>query len=75
MAMAIRPTRKNMNTIKIRLVTSVVGNGFEYPAGTVTDAPEDRAKDLLQAGYAVVEGKPQVEKAERATDKTKVEKR
>lgn len=59
-----------MNTIKIRLVTSVVGDGYEYPAGTVTDAPADRAKDLLQAGHAVIEGKHPVEKAERATEKT-----
>lgn len=54
-------------TIAIRLVTSVVGGDYTYAAGEeVTDCPEERALDLLQAGHAVP---IDTQKSERATAK------
>lgn len=41
-----------MNTIKIKMNRGCVGADFVYAAGGEYDAPEDRARDLIQAGHA-----------------------
>lgn len=41
-------------TIKIIALDSMVGNDFVYGKGGTYDAPEERAKDLVKAGLAVL---------------------
>lgn len=48
--------------MKIKLLVSVVGNDFSYGKGQVVDCSEERAKDLIRGGHAVLLGgvaKPQ----------------
>lgn len=60
-----------MKTIRIKLNDSVSGVDYEYAAGLTVDAPEERAKDLIRAGYATQVGNAaeQREKAIPNTDK------
>lgn len=41
-----------MQTIRIKLNESVVGDDYTYSKGEEVDAPEDRAKSLIKAGHA-----------------------
>ncbi len=63
-----------MATIRIKLSESVSGADYDYPAGLETDAPEDRAKDLIRAGYATQVG-GKAEQREKAIPNDKPEKR
>lgn len=53
-----------MQTIRIKLNESVVGDDYTYAAGEEVHAPEDRAKDLIKSGHAnPVESHAKAEKA------------
>lgn len=52
--------------MKIEILAACVGEGFFYQKGRIVDAPDDRAKDLVQAGYARFAENP---KPETATNK------
>lgn len=64
-----------MATIKIRLLTSVAGGDFHYPAGSEVDAPEDVARDLLRAGHAALLARLPAEQKETAVSKARKETR
>lgn len=64
-----------MDTIKIRLLTSVASSDYVYAAGEEVDAPPERAKDLLQAGYAEPIGETPAKTREKAIPPDKREKR
>lgn len=62
--------------MKIKITTGCAGTDYSYSAGQVdNDCPDDRAKDLIKAGYAIeLDGK--AEKIETAAAKMpKAEKR
>lgn len=56
----------SQKTIKIRLKYPVASTEYDYLAGQEVDAPEDRAKDLLQAGHAELVAEKPSERTERA---------
>lgn len=47
-----------MATIKIQVLDSLVGTDFTYPKGLIVDAPEERAKELVRAGLAILVDPP-----------------
>ena len=49
--------------IKIQVIDSCAGRDYTYQKGGTYDAPEDRAKDLLKAGLAVLAGPAKPENA------------
>ncbi len=63
-------------TIHIRLLTSVVGDGFSYPQGTEQHAPEHIATDLIRTGHAApVATLPDQRAEKQATQAAQAEKR
>jgi len=53
---------EGVKTLKIRITCSVVGTAYSYAKNSVHDAPEERAKDLVKAGYAELVDQPKEER-------------
>lgn len=64
--------------MKIKLLVSVVGTDFSYGKGQEVECSEERARDLIRGGHAVLFGgvvKPQPQTPEQRTAKPETRKK
>lgn len=64
--------------MRIKLLVSVVGTDFSYGKGQEVECSEERARDLIRGGHAVLLGgvvKPQPQTPEQRTAKPETRKK